>query len=209
MTTYLKTFSSAIIVLFTSCASRYHVVNPPTLDFQSQSGDSSVLVEYRTNLLKGKYAKRETKSDVYLIAVKITNNSSREIIFKDDIKIFSGEKEVTPIPLKTFYSATQQDPDKSLKLLFITPLNVYTFSETTNGGEVTSRKNKFYPIGLIIGPALAFGNLAAAKSANKKFKKELDQNEILEKTIPSGHTEYGLIAVRDISSSNLTFKKIF
>ena len=207
----LKAFSSVIIVslLITSCASGYHAISPSTLNFQSKSGDSSILVEYQTNLLSGKYAKREITSDVYLIAVKITNNSSHEIIFKNNLKIFSGEKEVTTIPLNTFYSATQQNPDKSLKFLFLTPLNLYTFSQTTDGGQVTSKKNRFYPIGVIIGPALAFGNLGAAKGANKKFKKELEQNDILERIILPEHTEYGLIAVKDISSPSLTFKRNF
>jgi hypothetical protein len=207
----LKTFSPVIFIslLITSCASRYHTINPSTLNFPSVSSDSSILVEYQTNLLSGKYAKREIKSDVYLIAVKITNNSGQDIIFRNNIKIFADEKEVTPIPLNSFYTATQQNPEKSLNLLFLTPLNVYTFSQTTNGGEVTSQKNRFYPIGIVIGPALAFGNWATAKGANKKFQNELEENDILDRLIARGQTEYGLIAVKDFSSPNLTFKRNF
>jgi hypothetical protein len=207
----LKAFSQMIFIslLITSCASGYHVISPSTLNFPSVSGDSSIVVEYQTNLLSGKYAKREIKSDVYLIAVKITNNSGQDIIFRNNIKIFSNEEEVTPIPLNTFYTATQQNPDKSLTFLFLAPLNVYTFSQTTNGGEVTSKKNRFYPIGIILGPALGLGNMAAAKGANRKFKKELDENDILERIILRGETVYGLIAVKDFASPNLTFKRNF
>jgi hypothetical protein len=208
MRKHLKTFISITIVslFFTSCASVYHSINPTTLDFQSKSGDSSFRVEYQTNLLTGKYAKREIKSDVYLIAVKVTNNSGREIILRNNLKILSGEKEVTSMALSSFYDATQQNPEKSLMFLFITPLNAYSFSQTTDAGQVTSQKIKFFPIGIILGPVLSLVNRAEAKAANKKFKNELDKNDILERVIPAGHIDYGLIAIRDVSSSDLIFK---
>ena len=207
----LKFFSCAIIVslLITGCASGYHAINPPALNFTSTSGDSVIAVEYQTNLLTGKYLKREISSDVYLVAVKITNNSTHDISFTNNLKIFSGEEEVMPIPLNRFYDATQQNPDKSLNFLFLAPLNVYSFSETTQGNQVTSQKNRFYPVGIIVAPALALGNMAGAKGANKKFKKELEENDISDRIIPAGHSEYGLIAVKDVSSSNLTFKRTF
>jgi hypothetical protein len=88
-------------------------------------------------------------------------------------------------------------------------LNVYTFSQSSSGNQVTSQSSHFYPIGVIIGPALAFGNLAMAKSSNKKFQSELEHNDIEERPISPGHTEYGLIAIQNLGPENLTFKSIF
>ena len=211
MQNHLRNVGMSLIVsvLSAACASGYHYVQPQSIEYQSTSGDSAVTVAYQTSLLSGKYAKRELTSDVYLVALKLTNHSSRDIVFKNNIKVYSGEKELTTMDLNTFYDATQQNPDKSFLFLFLLPLNVYSFSQTTDGNQVTSQHNNFYPIGLIVGPALAFGNRAAAKKANKKFKEELDKNDILEKTIPAGQTATGFIAIRDNSSSELNFKTVF
>ena len=211
MTKNLNTLTRTILVslFLTGCASGYHAINANSMNFHSKSGDSTILVEYQTNLLKHNYAAREIRSGVNLIAVKITNSTNREIIPKKNIKIFSGGNELTMISLNNFYDATRQDPNKSLRFLFLLPLNVYTFSQTTSGSEITSQKNRFYPIGLIIGPALAFGNQAAAKSANRKFKEELDQNNIMEKIIRPGETISGLIAINEKTSNDLIFKTTF
>jgi hypothetical protein len=147
-----RTIQIAVIsILFTSCASVYHTISPTTLNYSSSSIDSatlnkneSVLVEYQGNLLTGKYAKRAVKSGVNLIAVKITNNSSLDIIPKSSIKIFSGENEVVPVSLENFFEATKQNPDKSLRFLFLIPLNVYSFSQTTDGDQVTSSNGAVY-----------------------------------------------------------------
>jgi hypothetical protein len=206
---------AVISILFTSCASVYHVISPSTINYNSSSIDSitlnknqSILVEYQGNLLSGKYAKRAVKSGVNLIAVKITNNTTHDIIPKSNIKIFSGENEVVPISLENFFEATKQNPDKSMRFLFLVPLNVYSFSQTTDGDQVTSSKHGFYPIGIILGPALAFGNKAVAKSANKKFKKELDENNIIEKIIRPRETAFGFIAIDGNFLNNLTFKTL-
>jgi hypothetical protein len=92
MIKHLKNFGRAMIIssFFADCASGYQMINPGELDYQSKSGDSSIVVEYETNLLTGKYSKREIKSNVYLIAVRITNKTGRDITCKDNLKIFSG-----------------------------------------------------------------------------------------------------------------------
>lgn len=200
----LCTLSS--LFLFASCASRYQIINPQSLDYGTGSEDNNVRVEYRSNVLTGNYAKSEQKSGVSLIAVKITNNSSKSIIPAQNIKVFSGEKEMEVLNANTFYNITQQNADKSLLFLLLAPINVYTYSSTTNGGQVTSEKRRFYPVGLVLGPALAFGNRGAANKANKNYKKELLENNIWEKLIVPGQTGYGLIGLKDASTLTLTFK---
>jgi len=191
-----------------SCVSGYHAINPATLHFQPSGNDSGILIEYRANVLTGTYAKHEMTSKVTLLAVKITNNTAHDIIPHASIKIFSGEKEIKLISMAGLYGATKLNPDIYLLFLLLAPVNVYSVSETSNGGQVTSRKKHFYPVGLIIGPSLALGNRAAAKKANKKFKKDLEQNDILDKIIPPGETSYGLIALEGKYSAGLTFKTI-
>jgi hypothetical protein len=192
--------------LLMGCASSYQEIKPSALTFQSKTEDNSVKIEYQTNLLNGKYAANEIKTGVTLVAVKISNNTGHDLVVRDNIKIYAGEKELTGISLNDFYELTRQNANKSLLFLALTPVNAYSSQQTTSGSEITSQSTKFYPVGLILGPALAFGNQAAANSANKRFRKELEDNEILGKTIPPGQTAYGLIALRTEPLQTLIFK---
>ncbi len=196
------------ITLF-SCAGSYEEIPKDVLNYQAKvSTTDNIKVEYQPNVLKGKYSLNEIKTGVSLITVKITNNTGQDIRFKNDIKIYSEDREISIIPLNSFYDITRQDADKSLWFLALTPLNAYSFSQTTEGSTVTSQSSGFYPIGLILGPALAFGNQAAANGANKKFKKQLEENNILEQTIKNGDSNTGFIGLRTTNIQNLTFKLV-
>jgi hypothetical protein len=65
----------------------------------------------------------------------------------------------------------KQSPASYLWYLLLTPVQFYSGSTTTSNGYYTETKpaNSF-PIGLIVGPGLAGGNMIAASSANKNFK---------------------------------------
>jgi hypothetical protein len=51
--------------------------------------------------------------------------------------------------------------------------------------------SKSIPIGLVIGPAVAGGNVAVSATANKRFRQELIDYDILEREIKNGETFYG------------------
>jgi hypothetical protein len=76
-----------------------------------------------------------------------------------------------------------------LLYLLLTPMQLYTTDESGNT-ETT-------PIGLIIGPGIALGNMAGAGAANQNFLQELLQYNIINKTIEPGQTMHGLISIRD------------
>jgi hypothetical protein len=208
MTKNLQGISFFIItsLFLMGCATGYQEIKTSALTYQSKTENDNVQIEYQTNLLTGKYATNEVKTGATLVAVKISNNTGHDLIVKDNIKIYAGTSQLQPMSLNSFYGLTRQNAEKSLWFLALTPLNAYSFNQTTSGSAVTSQSNKFYPIGIILGPALAFGNQAAANSANRKFRKELDDNDISGKIIPTGQTAYGLIALRADPLQLLTFK---
>lgn len=203
--------TSALIIfamLLNSCASGYKKINPETLNYASKNIDHAILFEYKHDLLAKKYKKKETKNNVKLIAVKITNNSEKEIVLGRDFKLFyENGNEVSIIETEKLFKTIKQSPASYLWYLLLSPIQLYSGTTTTTNGNYTETKpaNSF-PIGLIVGPGLAGGNMAVAGSANKSFKMELLQFDLNGKTIKKGETVYGLIGTNSNNYDSIKIK---
>lgn len=190
------------VLLLTSCASGYRTIEPSGLSYNSVKSENGVTLEYKYDLLDNKYAKKEQKNDVRLVAVKITNNSERDLVFGQDFKLSyeSGNNLQLLDREKTFKELRQ----KPATYLFYLPLTLLTVQiTTTNSDHNSAQTTNSIPVGLILGPGLAGGNLYQAARANKKLKKELLENDLTGKRIPKGETIYGLIGVRADNYDNL------
>tara|TARA_B100000809_G_C15076712_1_gene508098 strand:+ start:724 stop:1347 length:624 start_codon:yes stop_codon:yes gene_type:complete len=191
-----------ITLLMNSCASSYSTINPDRLNYISNDISQEVTLEYKYGLLESKYAKKEVKRGVRLIAVKITNNSKKDLVFGKDITLtYENGNELSFLENKKTYSTLKQNTLGYLFYLLLTPMTFNKTSATNNGIETNST-----PIGYAVGPGLAFGNMIAAGSANKKFKKELLDYNIFGTTINSGKTVVGLIGVYSYSYDALKLK---
>ncbi|MDR5589821.1 hypothetical protein [Christiangramia sp. SM2212] len=178
---------------FTSCASSYQHINPEDLTYNSQKIEKEgVSLEYKYDLLPKKYAKKERKSDIRLVAFGIQNNTDRQLILGRDFKLAfeNGGNALVLSREKTFQELKQQGAWHLLYLL-LTPVNVQTYSDD---GRFTSTTN--YPIGLILGPGIAGYNMLRAGSANKRFKKDLETYDLTDKTINPGEEKFGLVGIR-------------
>lgn len=195
-------------MLLTSCASRYKKINPETINYSSKSIESNILVEYKYDLLEKKYKKKETKNNIKLIAVKITNNTEKDIISGKDFKLsYENGNEISLIETEKLFKTIKQSPASYLWYLLLSPLQFYSGTTTTSNGYYTETKpaNSF-PIGLLLGPGLAGGNMIAASSANKNFKNELMAFDLNGKTIKKGETVYGLLGVNSNSYDSIKVK---
>lgn len=196
-------FCLSVLFLVSSCASRYKTIEPKSLNYFSSSEVNGVKLEYKYNLLSKKYFKKELKKGIKLAAVKITNNSNKDYIFGQDLKLtYSNNNEIGLLENTRVYSMLKQNTPIYLLYLLLTPMR-FEVNQTTNGFTETTSST---PIGLIIGPALAGGNMIAASSANKRFKTELENYDLMGKTIKQGETKYGIIAINSNSSESLKLK---
>jgi hypothetical protein len=186
-----------LVILLNSCASGYKKINPETLNYGSKSIESNIFLEYKYDILEKKYKKKETKKYVKLIAVKITNNTEKDIVFGKDFKLYyENGNEVSLIETENFFMTVKQSPASYLWYLLLSPLQFYSGTTTTSNGYYTETKPaNTFPIGLIVGPGLAAGNMIAASSANINFKNELMQFDISGKKIKKSETVYGLIGL--------------
>ena len=188
------------IASITSCASGYKMINPNTINYISTNVTDGVKFEYKYGLLDKKYEKKEVQKGIKVVAVKITNNSDQDLMFGREIKLaYENGNEITVMENEKVFKSLKQSSPTYLLYLLLTPLNLYT---TNSSGQESSST----PIGLIIGPGLAGGNMIAAGSANKKFETELFENNIYGTLIKKGETKYGLIGILTNSFDSLILK---
>ena len=187
------------ISTLTNCASGYKMIEPKSINYVSTNETNNVKLEYKYDLLDKKYAKKEIKKGVKLVAIKITNNSDKDLMFGRDVKLTYGNgTEIFVMENENVFNTLKQSPASYLWYLLLTPMNLYT---AENGQQTSST-----PIGLVVGPGLAGGNMIAAGSANKKFKTEILEYNINGSLIKKGETKYGLIGIKSGSFDSLKLK---
>jgi len=198
------TFLLSSLLILTSCASKYKMINPNTLNYLSNNTSQKVTLEYKYNLLTKKYAKKETKKGIKVIAVKLTNNSESDLVFGKDIKLaYENNSELYIMENEKIFKSLKQNTATYLLYLLLTPMNFYTTNTNSYGIQEETSST---PIGLVVGPGLAGGNMIAAGSANKKFKTELLDFNIYGAIIKKGETKYGLIGVKSDSYDAIKVK---
>ena len=186
-------------ILFCSCAARYRTINPAAISYPEIESDSNFTYKY--NVLKEagnkKFAKKENKLYVRIVAIKLTNNTGQTLRYGHNYKIYAGTREASLFdPRKASKIIKQTVPTYFLYLL-LTPMRLNVGDESNS-----------YPIGLVIGPAVTATNVAMAATANKKFRQELIDHDVFGREINNGETFYGLITIRDNGFMPLTLKLI-
>lgn len=180
------------------------MISPKSINYLSSNKSDDVLLEYKYDLLHKKYAKKEEKKDLKLVAVKVTNNSDRDLTFGKDLKLtYENGSEIYILDNNSAFKMLKQSPASHLFYLLLTPVNLYTTKTNSYGLQEETSST---PIGLILGPGLAAGNMIAAGSANKKFNNEMLEYNINGKVIPKGETVYGLIGIKSESFNSIKVK---
>ena len=182
-------FLSLLLLLATGCAGSYKAVSPPSLAYPGEQTNNGLTYAYQFNVLaeagNKKYAKRELKNSVKVIAIKLENNTGRDLDFKRDIDILMGSEVVLPME-KEQIKQTLKQPAALHMLWSLLFLNI-----NDDDGSTTT-----IPIGVGIG----LGNTLVASGANKNLLSELTNYDILNNVIRDGETVYGLIGI----STNIT-----
>jgi hypothetical protein len=193
----------SFVVLFSSCAAGYRKINPVSLNYISKSTEGSVVLEYKYDLLKGKYKKKEAAKGLKIVAVKITNNSENDLIFGKDIKLaYENDALLNIVDYNLMHSQIKQNVPVYLIYGLLTLLTV-----TITKSDPYNREGSVdvYHPGYVLGPGLVLGNMIVASSANTNLKKDLMDYDMTNKVIKKGETLHGLI---NINSYNFDAIKI-
>ncbi len=193
----------AIAFLLCSCASTYHPIEPASLQYlHHEQSHEALSLGYRYHILteknNKKLSKAEDKKSVRLVAVEITNNSSSPLTFGEDFTLSTNGLQLAPMSQARLYNRLKQKPG-----FFMFYLSMMQFNITTETTSSYGTKTRFYPIGLILGPAFALGNFFKAKNNNKNFQAELNRYNLTGKVIQPGETVYGLVGLTHFSFNPL------
>jgi hypothetical protein len=189
------------LMLLSSCAASFTSLNPKSFYYSNTTITDSVKLSYKYNVLtergNKKYAKKELKMGVKITAIKIVNNGNETLKYGENFKFVSGDKDVIPLDPLTTFQKVKQKTTSHLWYLLMLPLQL---------NIVTPTSKDSYPIGLVVGPGLAIGNLLYASSSNSKFKEELLQYDVLGKDIKPGETGTFLLSFQNVEFGPLGIK---
>ena len=188
-----KSIFILILPLLFSCASSYKPLRPSTHHYPASRDYSGLEFSYKMGVLQErrnkKYAKREDMKAIRLVAVKLVNNTASALTVGKHFNFYSGGSPLVLLEPPLVHAELKQGVPIYLLYLLLSPMQLYTSDEM---GNVEST-----PIGLIVGPGIAIGNMAGAGAANQNFLRELVQYNMIGKTIEPGETVYGLIGIGD------------
>jgi hypothetical protein len=185
----------ALFCILCSCATSYKPINPQKLYFNSATVGDNLNYATRSNVLaeagNERYAKKEIKNSVRLIAVQVVNKSDRDIVLRKDARFYLGDKVVFPIEPEQLKNQVKQPA--GLYMLWSLLWVVVVKCENDDCTAIP------IPLGVLIGA----GNTSKASKANKALLHELEQNNILDKTIHPGEAVTGLIGVASTGDTAL------
>jgi hypothetical protein len=195
----------ALIILMSSCASSYKSINPSSLYYNAHELKDGIGLSYKYDVLREngnkKYAKKEFKKNIKIVALKVTNNTSSSIVIGQNAMIYVNEYPIIPMSTQEIKMEIGQSTPLYLLYLLLTPLKLYI----KNGNSFDS-PTETYPIGYLLGPGLAIGNIGVASASNASFKRELDFNNLVGREIKVGESVYGLIGIRDFSYNQISIR---
>jgi len=182
------------VLLLTGCAMSYHAIDPVRQNYASNNQGNGIELSYKYDVLREsgntKYAKKEYKNGIKLIAVKLTNNTDTTLTIGKDIVFFSGNNQIDILPPVLIHNSIHQSEPAYLMYLLFT----FTTLTVSNGSSAHT-----YPIGYGLGPLLTLTNLVTASSANKDLLRELNRYDLINKELHKGETIYGIIGIREYS----------
>ncbi|MFO7657295.1 MAG: hypothetical protein R6W78_09525 [Bacteroidales bacterium] len=202
-----KILTFTFVILLSGCAATYKPINPPRLNYTSHDLQDGIGLSYKHDVLRengnNKYAKKEYKRGIKLIAIKITNYTDSVINIGKDAAFFSGQSQIFPMEPIVIKESIKQIVPGYLPYLIFTFTNLYVTKGTYNGVSTQT-----YPIGIVLGPAITIGNMAVAGTANKNLLDELYKYNILNRDIQKGETVYGIIGIGDVGYRPISVKMI-
>ncbi len=141
------------------------------------------------------------KSNLDAVAVTIENTGDTPLIFGQDIAVQSNGIIIPTHEAEYVYSSIKQKPATHLFYLLLSFLQL-------NIQDGTGQTTDSYPIGVVIGPGLAIGNMAVASTANRALNEDLVAFDLKNKIVQPGQTIGGYIYTDKSFTLNLTLKRI-
>ncbi|MFZ6009788.1 MAG: hypothetical protein ACOYXT_05510 [Bacteroidota bacterium] len=184
-----------VACILMGCASAYRPVMPNRISYKESFEDNGLKLQYRYNILKEagnkKYAAKESRSGIRLVAVEFTNNSEQTVTFGQNVGVFSGNRELVPLKPEEVRREIRQ-----VAGLYMIWSAFWIVINNCDNDDCTS-------IPLPVGALIGLGNMSAAKAANRNMLHDLRRYDLSGKTIGPGETVYGILPLAVIEGDVL------
>ncbi len=188
-----------VLLLSMGCASTYKPIDPKTIEYSAESSTKHFDFWYRYEALtyrgNKKYAKKEKKYGVNVVAVEITNKTDRTLNLARDFEFSTQRGPIYPTENETTAKRIRQ----GVAIYLLYALAYYSEVECVNNECETTT---FIPFGL----GLAAFNMILAGSANAKIRDEFNQYSLYGKEIGPGQTVHGIICLPETGYQSLSLK---
>jgi len=193
-----------LFVTFIGCATQYRHVEPHTMEYSAMPDtlhSCNVEITYRYDILANasnkKYARKEKKEGISLIAVRIANNGNDTLFIPDDILIEARDNWVFPLDMNEAIDVFIQDHPAALDELMGGAVEV-------GGVFVPGGWGFLVPLATSIPSTI---NSSIEAKANDRFIKEMQDYYLVFSNVPPGATVSGLLALPVELFTPLTFSK--
>jgi hypothetical protein len=196
---------SVLIIILTGCASTYRIIDTKNLSYtNNQNCNNKLEVSYIYDIYSitenNKYARKEKNNNFRTIAVRIKNlTDSSRLITHDNFKIYNNESEMLFADKSAYFNSVSQLSGTYLLHALWGPWAIITTSDDSGNSNT---KVIYYPVGFAVGLI----NMFVAISANTKHEKNINDNEIFEKTINPHETISGIVILYSSRYDPLIFK---
>jgi hypothetical protein len=194
-------FAAGLLTFTTGCAGTYSLIRPQRITSYTQAQSAGpVALAYQFDALRyggrnKKYTKKEMKRGYHVVAVKVTNNSDRNVDFSRDLNLLYGDRPVTPVPA----AIAARDLRQGVPIYLLYLLANVTVGGTTDPRTGQTTGGTFLPTGILISGA----NMIAAGSANGNLRKEFTAYDLTNRTLKPGETAYGILSLRETAVAPL------
>jgi len=184
------------ILLISSCAVSYRSINPETYNYPTPETEVGVQISYKYDVLRSsgnkRYAEKELKEGLQMIALQISNQTDKTIRLSRDFDLYVGDASVIPLDANVLSKRLKQKVWPYYFYLLMTPLTL-TYTVTTP----TTVESGSWPIGYALGPGLTLINVSKASNANRQLLNNLYETDIWDRDILKGETVSGLIGIQN------------
>ena len=185
-----------LLTLATSCAGSYAPIRPDRIaTYQASAAHAPVDFSYQFDALRlhgnKKYVKKEARRGYHVAAVRVTNNSGRELNFSRDLNLVYGDRPIVPVA----GTAAAQDMKQGVAIYLLYLLLNFNVGGTRDARTGATTGGTFIPTG----PFIAGGNMLGASQANRNMRREFEEFDLTNRTIKPGETVYGIMSLRETS----------
>lgn len=195
-------------LFFVGCATTFKPMRQDAYDYDSPRDTSGIEVKYMFNPLGASgnsfYAQKARGEGVDVVAVKLTNNTDREINVKRDLDFYVGNTEASPQDPAASLATVRQRTGGYAWWLLLMLVNGFKYEVTCDSYNGCREDTQFIPIGIILGPVIAFGNMGVAASANGAVIKEIDSKDASRQVLKPGQSYEGYLVFENIGKAAIT-----